>query len=258
MLVELSKLFLWFLLYSFCGWLYESILVSVQERRLVNRGFLNGPLCPIYGTGAVLAVLILGQVQNPLTVFLVSMVGATVLEYGTSWAMERLFHARWWDYSHFKFNLNGRVCLLGAVVFGLGGVAIVFGAQPWVARLTDLIPVQALCVVAFMCFVLIVIDLAVTVAGMIDFVSTLDALTQTLRDVAAHAGETWQWESGAVSAKVREWSNGSQGTLKHMRQAVSGTINTQQRRMLESFPKLRVPGKDDVLNSLRELMRPKR
>lgn len=257
MLITLSKLFLWFLLYSFCGWLYESILVSVQERRPVNRGFLNGPLCPIYGTGAVLAVLVLGQVQNPLTVFLVSMVGATLLEYGTSWAMERLFHARWWDYSHFKFNLNGRVCLLGAVVFGIGGVAIVFGAQPWVARLTDLIPVQVLCVAALVCGVIIVADAAVTVAGMIDFVSTLDTVTQTLRDVAARAGETWQWGSGAVSAKVHEWSNGSQDTLKRMRQAVSSTVNTQQRRMLDSFPRLRVSGKEEVLNSLRELMHPK-
>lgn len=258
MLIALSKLFLWFLFYSFCGWLYESILVSIQERRLVNRGFLNGPLCPIYGTGAVLAVLVLGRVQSPLTVFLVSMVGATALEYATSWAMERLFHARWWDYSHFKFNLNGRVCLLGAVVFGVGGVAIVFGAQPWVVRVTNMIPVQALCVVAFVCAVIIVADLAITVAGIIDFVSTLDKVTQALRDAAARAGETWQWGSGTVSAKMQEWSNGSQDTLKRMRQAVSGTVNTQQRRMLDSFPRLKVSGKEDVLNSLRELMHPKR
>ena len=258
MLMELVKLFLWFLFYSFCGWVYESILVSIQERRLVNRGFLNGPLCPIYGTGAVLATLILGQVRSPVVVFLVSAIGATVLEYVTSWAMERLFHARWWDYSDFKFNLNGRVCLLGAVVFGIGGVVIVFGVQPWVAGVTDMIPGQALCAAALVCFVTGAIDLAVTVVGMGDFASTLDALTHTLHDVAARAGETWQWGSGAVSAKVREWSTGSQDTLKRMRQAVSDTINAQQRRMLESFPKLRVPGKDDVLSSLRELMRPKR
>lgn len=91
-----EKLFLWFLLYSFCGWVYESILVSILERRPVNRGFLNGPLCPIYGAGAVGAVVVLGQVHNPLVVFLFSMVGASILEYVTSWVMEALFHARWW------------------------------------------------------------------------------------------------------------------------------------------------------------------
>ena len=88
-----EKLFLWFLLYSFCGWVYESILVSILERRPVNRGFLNGPLCPIYGVGAVGAVVVLGQVHNPLVVFLFSMVGASILEYVTSWVMEALFHA---------------------------------------------------------------------------------------------------------------------------------------------------------------------
>lgn len=86
-----EKLFLWFLFYSFCGWVYESILVSILERRPVNRGFLNGPLCPIYGAGAVGAVVVLGQVHNPLVVFLLSMVGASILEYVTSWVMEALF-----------------------------------------------------------------------------------------------------------------------------------------------------------------------
>ena len=100
--------------------MYESILVSILERRPVNRGFLNGPLCPIYGAGAVGAVVVLGQVHNPLVVFLLSMVGASILEYVTSWVMEALFHARWWDYSDYKFNLNGRICLLGAFVFGVG------------------------------------------------------------------------------------------------------------------------------------------
>ena len=135
-----EKLFLWFLFYSFCGWVYESILVSILERRPVNRGFLNGPLCPIYGAGAVGAVVVLGQVHNPLVMFLLSMVGASILEYVTSWVMEALFHARWWDYSDYKFNLNGRICLLGAFVFGVGGVLITSVIQPQVAGVTDRLP----------------------------------------------------------------------------------------------------------------------
>lgn len=106
MIITLEHYFLWFLFYSFVGWMYESILVSCQQHRLVNRGFLNGPLCPIYGTGAILGVAILGNVHNPIIIFLISMVGATILEYTTSWVMEQLFHARWWDYSNFRFNLQ--------------------------------------------------------------------------------------------------------------------------------------------------------
>jgi len=81
----LEYLFLWFLFYSFAGWVYESILVSVSERRLVNRGFLNGPICPIYGCGAVLAIVLLHDLHNPFAVFLISSIGACMLEYVTSW-----------------------------------------------------------------------------------------------------------------------------------------------------------------------------
>lgn len=96
-MLMLEYLFLWFLFYSFAGWVYESILVSVSERRLVNRGFLNGPICPIYGCGAVLAIVLLHDLHNPFAVFLISSIGACMLEYVTSWGMEKLFHARWWD-----------------------------------------------------------------------------------------------------------------------------------------------------------------
>ncbi|MBM6687167.1 putative ABC transporter permease, partial [Faecalicatena contorta] len=81
-----------------------------------------------------------GLSGHPVLLFLVSALGASVLEYATSWAMERLFHARWWDYTDFRFNLNGRICLLGAVVFGLGGVVIVRVIQPQVEYWTGLMP----------------------------------------------------------------------------------------------------------------------
>ena len=103
--LTLEYLFLWFLLYAFIGWVYESVLVSVSERRWVNRGFLNGPLCPIYGCGAVLAIVLLHDFTNPIEIFLISSFGASILEYITSWGMEKLFHARWWDYSHYRFNI---------------------------------------------------------------------------------------------------------------------------------------------------------
>ena len=203
MIIALEHYFLWFLFYSFVGWVYESILVSCQERRLVNRGFLNGPLCPIYGTGAVLGIAVLGNLHNPIIIFLISMVGATILEYTTSWVMEELFHARWWDYSNFRFNVQGRVCLLGAVIFGIAGVVIVLGAQPYVAQFTDLIPVPMLHTLVTVLALVTIIDLAVTVAGMLGFEQVLDSVAQAVQDVAARAGGTWQWGADAVSDKMR-------------------------------------------------------
>lgn len=204
MIITLEHYFLWFLFYSFVGWMYESILVSCQQHRLVNRGFLNGPLCPIYGTGAILGVAILGNVHNPIIIFLISMVGATILEYTTSWVMEQLFHARWWDYSNFRFNLQGRVCLLGALIFGLGGVGVVLGSQPYVERVTDMIPLPMLHTLVTVLALITIIDLAVTVAGMLEFEQVLDSVSQVVQDVAARAGGTWQWGSSAVSDRMRE------------------------------------------------------
>lgn len=255
MMIALEHYFLWFLFYSFVGWVYESILVSCQERRLVNRGFLNGPLCPIYGTGAVLGIAVLGKLHNPIIIFLISMVGATILEYTTSWVMEELFHARWWDYSNFRFNVQGRVCLLGAVIFGIAGVVIVLGAQPYVAQFTDLIPVPMLHTLVTVLALVTIIDLAVTVAGMLEFEQVLDSVTQTVQDVAARAGDTWQWGSSAVSDKMRELSR---DTIERLRWAVNGVINAQQKRMLKSFPKFQVPDRQDIIDSLRELMGPRR
>ena len=128
MIITLEHYFLWFLFYSFVGWMYESILVSCQQHRLVNRGFLNGPLCPIYGTGAILGVAILGNVHNPIIIFLISMVGATILDYTTSRVMEQLFHARWRDYSNFRSNHHGPDCPLAALIFRLAGAGVVHGS----------------------------------------------------------------------------------------------------------------------------------
>ena len=203
MIITLEHYFLWFLFYSFVGWMYESILVSCQQHRLVNRGFLNGPLCPIYGTGAILGVAILGNVHNPIIIFLISMVGATILEYTTSWVMEQLFHARWWDYSNFRFNLQGRVCLLGALIFGLGGVGVVLGSQPYVERVTDMIPLPMLHTLVTVLALITIIDLAVTVAGMLEFECSIPSLRWCRMwrhaPVARGSGAPVRYPTGCVS-----------------------------------------------------------
>ncbi|WP_034526535.1 putative ABC transporter permease [Bifidobacterium stellenboschense] len=285
----LEYLFLWYLFYSFCGWVYESVLVSVQQRRFVNRGFLNGPLCPIYGTGAVLAVVVFGGERNPAVVFLVSSVGACILEYFTSWAMEELFHARWWDYSHFRFNLNGRICLLGAIVFGIGGVAIVDVIQPQVARVTAMIPLVLIHVMCAVFLVAITVDAVVTVVGIVDFEKSLeqfqtavakygdafgemrekvgDAMgeatgraAELAAGVAAGANERLGGVPGKVGETIGEkvggtWHSGREMSTELMlriREAAASAFNRQQRRMIVSFPRLKATRNDESLQQLRE------
>ena len=120
--------FLIFIVYSIAGWLLEITVGLLQKHRFVNRGFLIGPICPIYGTGALLITFCLSPLHNPIVIFLASVLICAILEYSTSVIMEKLFHVRWWDYSDRPFNLNGRICLEALIVFGIGGtlVALIF------------------------------------------------------------------------------------------------------------------------------------
>lgn len=124
-------IFLSFLCYSIIGWIFESTVCSLMgEQRFINHGFLLGPYCPIYGAGAVACYQCLHTIQNPAVIFLASMLICSVIEYLTGYGMEKLFHAKWWDYSHFPFQLHGRVCLYGALLFAFSGTMVCCVVQP--------------------------------------------------------------------------------------------------------------------------------
>ncbi len=152
---SLVDMTLYFFIYSFCGWLMETVLCSIREHRFINRGFLNGPLCPIYGCGILLILTFLLPVRDSIpraevavpVIFLAGAVLASAVEYFTSWAMEKLFHARWWDYSKHRFNLNGRICLSISAAWGLLAAVFVYQIQPhfesliaWLYRLSSRLP----------------------------------------------------------------------------------------------------------------------
>lgn len=256
----LGHLFLWFLLYSFAGWVYESILVSVSERHPVNRGFLNGPLCPIYGCGAVLAIVLLRDFTNPVEIFLISSFGASILEYATSWGMEKLFHARWWDYSHFRFNIQGRICLLGAIVFGFGGVLIIDVVQPQVERITTMIPLMAMHVMCVVFAIAVVVDTIITVLGIVDLSDHLAKFGDAVQSRVEEAGDSWQWGKEAFLDAMRDLSESSQERIAGMRHLASSALNWQQRRMIRSFPRMRSTEStkySKIIETAREMLRRK-
>ena len=150
-----SDYWMWFVVYSIAGWIWEMILFRFTEGKFVRRGFLYGPFCPIYGAGAVLfwttlrwvpAVirpaipnLILSLFVEGVILFLLGGLMACVMEYYTSVVLEHCFHTRWWDYFRNRFNIKGRVCLLGFTAFGAFAVGIIEILQPCVVWVTDLI-----------------------------------------------------------------------------------------------------------------------
>lgn len=137
----LSTYFLLFMIYSFIGWCGEIAISFLQNKRFINRGFLMGPICPIYGCGCVLLTWLLSKYANDLIVlFCLSMIICSILEYLTSWIMEIIFKMRWWDYSHLKFNINGRICLYYAAPFGIIGTVVVQYINPFFINLINHIP----------------------------------------------------------------------------------------------------------------------
>jgi uncharacterized membrane protein len=162
-----------FFIYSILGWFMEVVWTFIMDKKIINRGFMIGPYCPIYGVGCLMLVFFLNSFKNNIyLLFLMSVVICSILEYFTSFIMEKLFNARWWDYSDLKFNLNGRICARTMIPFGFLGVFVVSILNPYLLSLVDF---SSFFVLIF--FMLFVIDLCVSfkvienISGTISIVS---------------------------------------------------------------------------------------
>ena len=141
MIREIEQYIALFFIYSFAGWLMEVIRVSKKEKKFVDRGFLIGPYCPIYGYGVLLITILLRKYTDDIIVtFFMSLIICGILEYLTSYLMEKIFKARWWDYSDRKFNINGRICLENLIPFGIGGCIIVYIINPFLLGIIGFVP----------------------------------------------------------------------------------------------------------------------
>lgn len=157
--IDIRVYFLLFLAYSFLGWLMEVIGKLITLKKFINRGFLIGPYCPIYGTGAILITFLLKKyTEDPVALFIMAIVVCGTLEYLTSYFMEKIFHARWWDYSQRKFNINGRVCLNTIIPFGLLGMFIMYVSNPFLIEKLEALPEMALNILFWILLVVYIID----------------------------------------------------------------------------------------------------
>lgn len=138
---EIEVYFLLFIIYACIGWILEVLCKIITQRKFVNRGFLIGPYLPIYGFGSILMTFMLTKYKGDLvTLFGMAVLWCSFLEYITSYVMEKLFKARWWDYSTNPFNVNGRICLVNAIFFGIGGVCIIQYTNPIIIPFLENLP----------------------------------------------------------------------------------------------------------------------
>lgn len=158
-MLTVSKYFLYFIIYSFLGWLMEVLCSLVEQKKFVNRGFLIGPICPIYGYGVLAIIFLIGKdTSDVLGVFLKAILICSILEYFTSYFMEKLFKARWWDYSKKKFNINGRICLETMLPFGILGCTVVYLIHPLIIRFINIFSSTLTIVIAVIIFITYLVD----------------------------------------------------------------------------------------------------
>lgn len=152
-----------FMIYSFIGWIIEVINSYIRTGKYINRGFLIGPYLPIYGVGSLGIVILLNRYYDDLLVlFCMGTILCCILEYFTSYIMEKIFRARWWDYSYKKFNLAGRICLETAVLFGLGGCIVVKLVNPFLVNLFDILPSLFLNIVTILFTIVFIADFIIS------------------------------------------------------------------------------------------------
>ena len=216
-----------FFFYAILGWVMEVVISLILRHRFINRGFMIGPYCPIYGVGGWLITGLLGRYEYDILVFFVmTVVLCTILEYVTGYLMEKIFHARWWDYSDKLFNLNGRVCLQTCLGFGVVGVLVIYFGNPFIFGLIAKMPELLVKILAIVGAVIFFIDLAVSVEVM----SNIKHVQYTKKD-------------------------NTEEMTKHVKKALSEK-NFITRRLVNAFPNfelIRKKTKETIENTKKEI-----
>ena len=246
--------FLWiFFIYAFLGWCTEVSYAALVTGKFVNRGFLNGPVCPVYGFGVVTVLACLTPLsENLLILFVGSVILTSILEGFTGFALEKLFHQRWWDYSEQPFNLGGYVCLRFSIAWGLACVFVVRLLHPTILGLIGFIPHFVGIVLLGVLGTVMAVDLAATVATVIKLnrrLAQIDELAAKIKEASNEFGEnladkvldaverTNEWKEeqderrDQVRLQLEEWRADMKGLVEH------GSFG--HRRLLKAFPQLR-------------------
>ena len=169
--------FMLFFIYAILGWIIETTLVSIEKRKFVNRGFLIGPYCPIYGFGGLaITILLKNYTKDPIVLFLMAVIICGILEYFTSYIMEKIFKARWWDYSAKKYNINGRICLETVVPFGILGCLVMYVLNPITFKYLNMLSNSMLNIISAICFTIFITDNIVSYNVISSFTKTVKTI----------------------------------------------------------------------------------
>ena len=209
---SVKELFIIFMIYSFIGWVIEVIWAIIKDKKIINRGFLIGPYLPIYGVGGILMTLLLNRYINDVfPLFIMSIVLFSILEYFTSYILEKLFNARWWDYTKYKFNINGRICLETMVPFGFIGLFAMKIFNPFLYKCITSTPDNIINIMFVILLVIFLFDLSISLNVMVKIKGTIKKAKKDSTE--------------EINKKVKELINETNALLK---------------RIIDAFPKFNI------------------
>lgn len=260
MIYNLEIYFMMFIFYSVAGWIMEVTLGLIEKHKFVNRGFLIGPYCPIYGVGVVSVSLLLSKISNNIVLlFLLSTLICGTLEYLTSYLMEKIFKARWWDYTRRKFNINGRICLETLIPFGIISVLVICFVNPWLLNILHQIPNNTLNILVIILMLIYLVDTFISFTIIVRFKNLSKKEKDNTEEIAKKVRETAETainkliaEKEVLLSKINiknfTLTSNMKYTRKKYTRKIKGTsltlIGTFKARMLEIDDKMKEIRKD--------------
>ena len=245
----LIKIASYFIIYSFFGWVMESILKTYLQKKPVNSGFLYGPFCPIYGFGAIFMFLFLQGFKNKIILlFIIAFFSLSMWEYAVGWLLEKIFHTKYWDYTENKFNIQGRVCLMNSLFWGFLGVIFIQFLHPFIAQKIDLIPTNILTFNVIMIMIAIITDTIVSIVKVTNIKSKLDKLkeiTEKLKDKLEELDKK-QVNKESLQAVIEE--------LKYKQTTLKRKLIKQTNHLKKAFPTI----KSDTIEKINEFLKEKK
>lgn len=259
-------IFINFFIYGFIGWCAEVAFAALKERRFVNRGFLNGPYCPIYGVGVTAVVMLMRPFEeNLLFLFVASSILVTVLEWLTGFLLEALFHHKWWDYTGMPLNLNGYVCLPFSLMWGVACVVIVKLLHPLIFKGYSFLPVWLGTVILSVLSAAFIADLCVTVSGILKINKKLEKMEEIaaeLHRISEQVGENiyhnvmeGMERQEAIREKREEYQRELREREAELREKYAEFLEHSSRtgrRILRAFPKMQSKKHREIWGELRK------
>ncbi len=243
----MAYLILYFTVYSILGWICECIYCAAIDRVWVNRGFLNGPVCPVYGFGAMLVIWLLERFKgNIVLLFVMAVIITTAIEYITAVILENAFDLKWWDYSNYKLNYKGRICVLNSVIFGFLSLFLIEILNPFVISKIGLIPDKYVFISAAIIIIIFIVDIIATVTSLVDMNEMLRKITQInveLKSLGISMEKFNDIEYNKVFNKLK-----MTGDIKNFKAKFEDTYNnfrkmqlksSIQNRLMRAFPDMR-------------------